>query len=510
MTDPTALSGTEYLLRVEGVNMDAFVFNSRNLSAIRGASLTLLNAIPSLIEVGGPLEGARALSQGASMGLFIVQPTVNQSEEDLRKEVEKWLKQKYPHATFVVDLCLRQGDFRQQGESLLAANRWRQAMGASLSIPPVNSQTWELKAQKPACGLEGKRPAVFGDGYGTPNRGKDTASFLSEALKKQFNYGRTAREAFYQDRTKLKTLPEFAENFEQIVKGLQELPNKMAVFYADGNRFGSVQRAKCGDETAQEAWDEAIRSQRETFLRSFLEEVRAQAEWLTQDGELRFETLLWGGDELMFVMPAKLGWRFASRFFSLLEDMAFAGETLTHTASLVFCHHHSPIERIKDLAKYEIAEFAKQADGGRYRNQLMVLPLESYDTLGEGLQEGLNRRYGDRISLDELILKSVRPDEPLSAVLKGLAELRTSLREENSGFARSQLRTLVHTLLSRDRPTAEDLAQLTSTKAGSAKLAFKNLDSSARERLQEEWMNRFSCPVAAWIQLEEFWDYAIL
>ena len=44
----------------------------------------------------------------------------------------------------------------------------------------------------------------------------------------------------------------------------------------------------------------------------------------------RFETILWGGDELAFVMPYWLAAGFAEVFFALMRDWAFESDKITH------------------------------------------------------------------------------------------------------------------------------------------------------------------------------------
>ena len=44
----------KYLLRIEGVNLNHFVFDTRDLSTVRGGSLLLLAAIPTAVSVLKP------------------------------------------------------------------------------------------------------------------------------------------------------------------------------------------------------------------------------------------------------------------------------------------------------------------------------------------------------------------------------------------------------------------------------------------------------------------------
>ncbi|HMP75081.1 MAG TPA: hypothetical protein PKE12_02180 [Kiritimatiellia bacterium] len=490
-------------VRVEGVNMDAFIFSTRSLSVIRGAGLTLLDAAKKVAESPGPLCSYRVdvISKGASMGLFRIEADKNL--ETLRKDVQDWLVGRYPHATFVVDAAPvdDNASFRVQQESLLAANRWRQAMGGSFSFPEQN--TSEATKGYFADALEGLQPAD--ESIPAP---KDKGGYLSRPVKSLLEKGRMDRQWFYADCSgaQQEILPLFTDNFEEIAEAENPLKNKMAVFYADGNGFGKIQRRHCQTVDAQKDWDKQVQAHRRAFLTDFINEqlIGRKDDW-QRDGKARFETLMWGGDEMIFVMPATLGWRFASFFFKEFENKKFEGSPLTYTAALVFCHHHAPIERIKDLSKNGLAEFAKGVDRGRH--QLITLALESYDSLGEDAEAGLQRRYQTHFDLKHLILHAPPNVPNLHAMLASMAALRSGLRDEGSGFARSQLRALVHRLLGMKTGDAARMAALAVTEPGAAGYAFRNC---RQQDSLKQWADLFpASPLAAWIHLEELWDYAL-
>ncbi|MBK6744819.1 MAG: hypothetical protein IPG66_18440 [Hydrogenophilales bacterium] len=111
---------------------------------------------------------------------------------------------------------------------------------------------------------------------------------------------------------------------------------------------------------------------------------------------IRLEILLWGGDEMMFVVPAWKGWWLLDFFFSKSEDWeAPVGEQsdrLHHAAGLVFCHHNAPIARVKHLAK-NLAELVKTTlgDDKPNRSGCAYLALESFDSVGLDLERYLDR-----------------------------------------------------------------------------------------------------------------------
>ncbi len=510
-----------YLLRVEGVNLGPYVFGTRDLSTVRGASLSLLEAIPDLAKAlgkgGSCCSGCRTVSQGASAGLFRVETS---DPAQLRTNVEGFLRKKFPHATFVYDLVAfpDDGDFRQASEALLAANRWNQTKALSLAVPPENSGS---PMSKPACGLDGVSPA--NDTHGTPNRGSDKESFISARTHSLRTFGQDRRQSFYQRFMDPNTDLQFAEHFEEIAKyqGQEPLNNKMAVFYADGNGFGKLQTRVCRTIGQQALFDLFVRSTREDFLKEFLRQAPKGPAWGNGD-KLRFETLLWGGDEMIFVMPARFGWWFAKLFFEQLggknlKDAAFPEESpwkdtkatlpdevLTYTASLIFCHHHAPIDRIKKLASDTMAGFGKGVKDGRRLDQLVYAVLESFDHLGPDFASAAKTRYGSAVDPETLLLRG-RDGKTLSGVLDEFASAAQSLREPDSGFARSQLRRLMQDLLLPEcaDPLAEAAFDQRPTKA------FRNASAPAKVGLKNLSQNLAATPLAAWIHLEELWDYAI-
>ncbi len=312
------MSTSSYLLRIEGVNLASFVFDTRDLSTTRGGSLMLLNAVRAAklkLECLIGRSNVRVLSQGASSGLFAIEIT---DPVTVAASVRDALRDGYKYCTFVVDVVANSGEFRRDIEALYAANRWRQMQASSLAVPRRITQG---SMAKPACALDGIRPAVRDNNHGAPNRGQDKESFISDAVLARRNYGQNAKQRFYvrilgrvakretdlEKKGKITSvaLPSFAKDFETIAtQNGNPLDGKLAVFYADGNHFGKKQTEHCTDSERQIAFDEFLRFRRESFLTDFiLTEISniEKREWRTTaleketEVEIRFETLLWGG-----------------------------------------------------------------------------------------------------------------------------------------------------------------------------------------------------------------------
>ncbi len=201
-----------------------------------------------------------------------------------------------------------------------------------------------------------------------------------------------------------------------------KLHGKIAVFYADGNSFTKIQRKiiersdskkkEQEQEKAQIDFDLTIRGNRAKLLAKLLEDMlegdlpdmktwslhNVQSGQRSQDvPALRFETLLWGGDELMFVLPAWAGFEFAQRFFRYTCGWKTGDYELSHSAGLVFCSAKTPIRIARDLAQM-IADDIKQRtdrnDGKRNAWDYMVLESIDYPTHRD-YRRFLWERYGD-------------------------------------------------------------------------------------------------------------------
>ena len=501
----------DHYLRLEGVNLDAFVGDTRQLSVNRGGSLKLLRAVQMVQEKWE--SELVTVSQGASIGLFGIRE--GGDAEGLAKLVRDMLNREgFEHGTFVVDVVSAKDGFRPALESAIAANRWQQLQASALSIPALNEEAGDAKGQHLVCSVGWLQPAA------SDCRGQDN-KLLSPSVHARWQFGRGQRQKFYEEVTGLTNPLRFADEFEALASNSTRLEGKMALFYADGNHFGSLQTKHCQSPAYQALWDHVIRSKREAFLTQFLrEEVldkTGRSPWLNAEGEVRFETLLWGGDELMFVMPAELGWRFATRFFEHFGDWnlegavlpetspfaadqpVFPSQSLTHAAALIFCQHHSPIGRLKSLAKEQMAETGKGKS--RYCDHLVYLALESFDHVGSGYKKAMSRRYRDQIALHETVLSSSE-SASLAKQLAKLSGAISTLADPAQDFARSQLRELVvHTL----HPTKAVLAPETVT-AALKEYFFRAKKESVQAVL--ELAKIFPNP-ALWIHLEELWDYAL-
>jgi len=367
----------DYLLRIEGMNMDATVLDTHDLSTIRGSSLALLEAVRK-VGAALPRIALHPISTGASIGLYSFAAAADPDAAKVRDEVDTWLRttEPYSYLVFAVDVVpLGEGEgLALAQEAAIAANRWRQLRVSTVALPRWNTD----KGHRYACAIDHVRVAT--------ERGPGGKRISKSTLERR-GHGRKAKQKFYQGEVgPIAEGMEFVNDFEALTENAptEALERKMAVFYADGNSFSKTRQKLCKESPDLQEWDKELRAKRRDFLRKLLAHMKANAAaWTTKSGEYQLEVLLWGGDEFLLVTPAWNGWTAAELFFTAAASWAFRGTQLHHAGGLVFCHHKAPIQRIRRLAE-DLAGLAKKED--RSRSLLAYEVLEAFDHTGGNLE----------------------------------------------------------------------------------------------------------------------------
>jgi hypothetical protein len=421
-----------YIL-VEGINIYATVFDTDQLSVIRGSSILLAEAIselPRQTKFKGKLE---PLSQGASSGLFEVTlqecPTEADYLADVAKQVAEYLSdhEPYRYFTFAVAHFLYVPKDRSENVPLsaikaaLSAKIRRQQIQQLSSAPdPIDSSCNYVPCTR--SGMRAAREnAKPNDSQDTNSdsiearlrRGQDLKGSMYLKILRPDEPGTTSTDCHRPTDDELEKLEEltFVNDLETLGHNTryETLNNKIAVIYLDGNGFGEIQRSKVKDTKDQQAFDRLIRDCRAHFLFHLLTALRDGA-WnghALSDGcregsgddrsdsrsdrggtpqaegsskQLRLETLLWGGDEMTLVVPAWLGFDVLQLFYAISAKWHFENTPLTHAGGIVFCHAHSPIAEMRRLAT-RLADDVKQwmRDNKTGGNWFDYLVLESID-----------------------------------------------------------------------------------------------------------------------------------
>lgn len=424
--------GQAYYIRMECVNFSAVLSDTEDLSTIRGSGLAMLHAVEYAAKALKELtQGAvEQVTTGASVGVFRVSaadqadawtvahklrarltahaPAVaNDEESEPARPLpgaidEAELLRVLDHLSILTAACADTADFRADMETLLALIRWQQQQAPSLVLPAAGT-SWDKT--KLICPNDHTRLAdtwIF--------RRKDEGSGpypASRSVRDRHAYGRHYKQTLY-DRVIHGTpylkdggsrfgRPRYADELADLARLPDKaLDGKMAVLYADGNRFSKqirdlVKESDTPIET-QKAIDKALQAWRRDLLKTVVELIKQD----DPDYPLRrIETLLWGGDELIWVLPAWRGWEVAALFAEHIRSVPVEKDgwsmDMSHGLGMVFCHYDAPINGIRTLAK-NLAD--KVAKAERTSTRLAVMVLESFDAVGQDLEAHLTRTYG--------------------------------------------------------------------------------------------------------------------
>ncbi len=382
---------TTYYLRIEAVNLVNFVYDTQDLSTIRGGSMLIREAVAR--RIGQRFPDLEAVSVGASAGLFrfeVSEVHTGKSKEQalaVRNSVAEWLSRddELSHATFVVDVTKAATRFVLARERLLAKNRFRQMQQPSLIMPGL------APLARTECQIDGLRPGV------RVERIADQDVWYSESTYVRRGFGRNMKRHFYEEESGVSWGVSESErpvvwDFEELTGDPSQgsLHHKMALIYLDGNRFGKIQSRVCTTEEIQKDFDKTVREYRKMLLSELIRWIKDKPDWTTQDGRHRIETLLWGGDEIIWVVPAWQGWATLSFFFEHTKDWTFRQNPLTHAAGLVFASKNSPIQRVRSLAE-RLAGLAKEQS--REENYFAYQVLESFDYVDDDISCHLKKRF---------------------------------------------------------------------------------------------------------------------
>src|SRR6266850_5757832 len=174
----------KFYLRLEGVNISNYVFDTKDLSTIRGGGLILLNSIK---DVENEFNQLNFISTGASSGLFEFEASQEEAG-NLVRDIRHFLNNdKYKHATFVLNAlaAVESENFVRDKETLIAHNRWQQMKSPFMAVP---SQNYDTHVEP--CAENKLRPAKEGG-----------ENEISLSVSERQNYGREQKQFFYEQQT---------------------------------------------------------------------------------------------------------------------------------------------------------------------------------------------------------------------------------------------------------------------------------------------------------------------
>lgn len=474
---------SRYYLRIEGVNFSSFVLDTAKIKVIRGGSLMLLNSVQCLEdkakEAGNGLPALKRITAGASWGLFAFEAeNAYRAGEVARKVRGVFNKNKYyRHATMTVKVLAAEKHYPSARERLETLSHWSQMQSPTVAIPGVACQIVHG-----VCALDKVRPAACTIKL-KRNSKEDEKPWVCASCKARWHNNAKQKKEFYKTRTGLDL--DYVEDLHELAEGGEEYGNcdrKMAVIYLDGNNFGKRAAAYCTDESKQREFDQRLRKQYQNgALTTILSVIKDDRDWKNGD-KVRLETLLWGGDEIIWVTPAWKGWCLLSQFLNITRNPQWeiGGQELTHACGLVFCHYDAPIQPVVRLAK-QLGELAK-AD--RDHNRVAYQVLESFDHTGSELVKLRERRWPQAAGMENLLLKG-----------DAMMDTDEVMREiKDMGLPKRQIYRIAHTAF-QDPVKAAGIAKQLRSEFGGLKDRIKVLNGCFGEGL------------ATWLHMLELWDF---
>ncbi|MBQ4849773.1 hypothetical protein [Pseudoalteromonas sp. MMG012] len=379
------------LIKVEAVNFGNSLGISNNLSVYRGTSMLLRN---SVLQIAQKLDNLEVISLGGSVGIY---KTNNNDAEELVSEIKNRLNADYQGMNFVVNYKKHVTDstFNKSKDALINDGRLLQLQQMSVSFKNVpdalNADGSKVEAQK-VCELSHVLPASEHERVQSADKPVNTI------LKTLFLYGRDQKQTFYESElaqyselakvSNPKTIKRFyTQSFEQICNddGIAHLDNKLAYLYFDGNKFSKIQQNYVESADDQLSYDKHIRQLRGELLDKLLNYLDNQKDALFEDtitidgqeqniSRIKLETLLWGGDETLFVLPASQGFKVLAKLMEWTKDWSISKQVkqengalinqiypLTHAFGLVFCQHKTPVSTVRSFATNLADEVKKVA-----------------------------------------------------------------------------------------------------------------------------------------------------
>lgn len=506
---------TKYYLQAEAFNIAHVIYDTYDISTIRGGSFMLLAAIKHLENA---VPGLTSIATAASSGLFTYEDSGNleAQKESKAKQVLKALNDfTEGHATFLVAVEEDKGNFTQVIDLLEADLRRQQWRMPTVVVPPFASTDQE-------CYFDGWRPGVVPYAVDELEGVK-----ISEAARFRRKIGRTVKQHIYSQ-----LLGKPIEEDDLVARDLGKLAmddskgilnGKIALIQVDGNSFGRIRRKTCDTASRRSAFDDKIQKDcRERFLRDLRMRASSDPDFQFKEGDrtaLRIELLMWGGDEFTLVVPAWKGLEVLERFFHFAGDLqvesGFGTVPMTHRAAVIFCHYDAPILQIRRLAEELLSrtkknitkKFGEALDSdpslasltqedrtrqlewlsnARYGNAARYLVLESFDMLRGSLGQFLDRYYG-KGQADELLLYGHQ-----------MPELRDYLYTVRSAVSKGQVVRIAKAVAHGDEDRLAELSDRLT----------KSISPSQREAVLAAIHGITNGDKAGWYILADLWDYA--
>ncbi len=403
----------DWLLRVEAVNFAATMDDTSDLSTQRGASLVALNAgeavrrrLEQVFDPDGTLGAIERVYVGASQALFRLKAGVD--PQQALAEARRFLASPVGHPlnrplypkpreerappvatmTFVAEVEADEGEPEKVLHRLEAKLKRLQ-----FQSPTLRPHRRARKDRPFACPIEGRLPADRGISVRlemhenawpladyAPRDEKVIA--VSRSVAERRSYGRSARQRFYDVELSSPTGLRFADGLIDLVNAPPDtvplpLQGKIAVINADGIGFGDIlaaAKSNAGNAVLglKDFSDQVAGMNREKILAPLVDQMRQATARGGQDERavsvpheradnpdarrhgwppiLRFETLTYAGEDIVWLVPSWLAWEVVGFLLEATKGAVIAKQAPAYRVGCVVCSHKMPIRKAKGLA----------------------------------------------------------------------------------------------------------------------------------------------------------------
>lgn len=492
-----------FLLRLEAVNFDKTAMDIADLSAIRGGGEAMLVAPELIVErLASALKGTdpnvsiERIFTAASMILVRIDGSEALSKGHIHDALESILNHfdratahamlhpatpgmaaasglfplVWPLLTFAVGLVVVDTNENDAMKKVEAAARRSQFERLTVDVPPFADPDFGIRATEWPCQADHVRPR--GDHWYLPRSSETGEEYeLSWSVALRRCLGRSGRRIEYYRRIigedfSLENSNGFVDHFGEIVEQdgsawqaivPEQQRAKMAILWLDANRLGAWRDEMVTDGATMAQFGDGMKTLRARFLRelvTFADSIECmrldRPERKKTDGTLRrtpvlrFETLIWGADECLFVFPAWAVKLMIEKIAALLQPdqwrLTVNGRTaeIAHAAGLVLCSHKAPIQTVAWLAQ-ELADAAKEHDRTRSMMQYWIMGHIDLPTRPLSAEREAMYAIGPRSQPGAFTL----PLATIGGAMRTIARVRGRGSERDEGIPRSKLADIV-------------------------------------------------------------------
>ena len=430
-----------HLFCVRATNLRNFIDDTDDLKTIRGGSHSLIEMPHELLKAVTKLE---AITLGASVGYYGAAVESQSALDIICQEIDEFFSD-HPilqYATYALDYVKveKNSNFLELKEKLATNCHKKKMQNLNFGLGFDGSDTvCKIDAIRPANNVTPKKK-LMSENERVPCSNAVAARRSDGHAEKHPNL----YERIFEKRGEALSNRKFANDFHDIAyKKNHPLSGKIAVLYCDGTGFGKIIDKIIGQDSdfdtqieAFTKFDQETTAQREAFLVELVQSFHRD-----DQPYLQLETLLWGGDEMFFVLPAWRGFEVSALLSRHMENWSYTANhckhNITYGCGLVFCSAKADIRRIKPLAK-DLAEKTKKLlkEENISENLVAYEVMESFDYPAEDFDDFRNKR----------IPKPFEESDPFILKLEHIKDIYDNMRALHKKIPRGQLHEIVRAI----------------------------------------------------------------